>query len=159
MKTEVSLLHFWLWGCNSSWFLPCGHMVNKEYYLKVMKMPRGTLRRKRSDLWRGKNSCSIMTSGTFIPSDSRFSHKTWDDAQPPASTFARPCTKLTSFTKLKSILEGLWFESTKEIKENLLAELHSIPRQAFQEYFQNWNKCWEWCIQSGEEYFQWDNAQ
>jgi len=65
MTTEGSLLHFWLWGCNSSWFLPRGHMVTKEYYLKV-KMLRGTVRRKRSDLWRGKNSYSIMTISQHI---------------------------------------------------------------------------------------------
>jgi hypothetical protein len=29
-------------------------MVNKEYYLKVMNRLREEMRRKRSDLWRGK---------------------------------------------------------------------------------------------------------
>jgi hypothetical protein len=40
-------------------FLPCGQMVNKDYYLKVMKMLRGAVRRKRPDLWRVKNGCII----------------------------------------------------------------------------------------------------
>lgn len=35
-------------------FLPHGQIVNKEYYLRVMKMLREAVRRKRSDLWRGK---------------------------------------------------------------------------------------------------------
>jgi hypothetical protein len=44
------------------------------------------------------------------------------------------------FTKLKSVLKGQKFE---EIKENLLAELHSVPNEAFQECFQNRKKFWE----------------
>ena len=42
-------------------------------------------------------------------------------------------------TKLKPVLKGQ-FESVGEIKENLLAELRSILKEAFQECFQNWEK-------------------
>jgi len=37
-------------------------MVNKEYYLTVLKRLREAIKRKRSDLWRGKNGCSIKTT-------------------------------------------------------------------------------------------------
>jgi hypothetical protein len=40
-------------------FLPRGQTVNKEYYLKVMKMLRESVRRIRPGLWRGKNGYSI----------------------------------------------------------------------------------------------------
>ena len=33
--------------------LPRGQMVNKEYYLQVMKRLREAVRRKRPDLWKG----------------------------------------------------------------------------------------------------------
>jgi hypothetical protein len=36
------------------------------------------------------------------------------------------------FTKLKSLIKGWWFESVKEIKENLLTELHIIPKEVYQ---------------------------
>jgi len=49
-------------------FLLHGQMVNKEYYLKVMKRLREAMKRKRSDLWRGKNGCSIKTTVWHIPS-------------------------------------------------------------------------------------------
>lgn len=42
-------------------------------------------------------------------------------------------------TKLKSVLKGQ-FESVEEIKENSLAELCTILKEAFQECFQNWKK-------------------
>jgi len=35
-------------------FLPHGQIVNKEYYLEVMKRLRGAVGRKRPHLWRGK---------------------------------------------------------------------------------------------------------
>jgi hypothetical protein len=47
----------------------------------------------------------------------------------------------------------------EEIKETSLAELRSIPRQTFQECFQNWKKSWERCIKCGGEYFEGGRAQ
>jgi len=41
----------------------------------------------------------------------------------------------------------------------LLAELHIIPKEVFQECFQNWKKHWEGCIKFGGEYFNGDKAQ
>jgi hypothetical protein len=49
--------------------------------------------------------------------------------------------------------------SLVEIIENSLAELRSIPKQAFQECSQNWKKRWGRCIKSGGEYFEGDEAQ
>jgi len=36
-------------------FLPHGQVMNEKCYVKVMKRPGETVRRKRPDLWRGKN--------------------------------------------------------------------------------------------------------
>jgi hypothetical protein len=50
--------------------------------------------------------------------------------------------------------------SDEDIKEtSSLAELCSTPKQAFQECFQNWKKCWQQCLKSGGEYFEGDKAQ
>jgi hypothetical protein len=56
-------------------------------------------------------------------------------------------------------LKGQRFEFVEEIKENLRAEVHSVPNEAFQECFQNRQKFWEQCIKSGGEYFKGDKAQ
>jgi len=42
-------------------FLLHDQTVNKEYYLRVIKRLREAVRRKRPDLWRGKNGCTMMT--------------------------------------------------------------------------------------------------
>jgi len=44
----------------------------------------------------------------------------------------------------------------EEIGENLIWDLRAIPRNTFQDAFQNWKKLWEWCIKSGGEYFEGD---
>jgi hypothetical protein len=46
----------------------------------------------------------------------------------------------SSSTSFKSVLEGWRFESVEVIKEHLLAELSSTPKEVFQECFQNWKK-------------------
>jgi hypothetical protein len=62
-------------------------------------------------------------------------------------------------TKLKSLMKGWQFESVKEIKENLLAELRIILKEVFQDCFQNWKKHGEGYIKSGGEYFNGGKAQ
>jgi len=48
-------------------FLPCCQTVNMEYYLNVMKRHKEAVRRKRSDMWRATNGCSIITMQQYIP--------------------------------------------------------------------------------------------
>jgi hypothetical protein len=57
------------------------------------------------------------------------------------------------------LLKGRHFESIDSIKENSLADLHSIPNEAFQKCFEGWKKCWERCIQSGGDYFEGEKAE
>jgi hypothetical protein len=49
-------------------FLPRGQIVNKEYYLKVMKRLRVAVGRKGLICGEGKNGCRIMTMLWYIPS-------------------------------------------------------------------------------------------
>jgi hypothetical protein len=61
--------------------------------------------------------------------------------------------------KLKVSLKGRRFESIVWIKEHSLADLRSIPNEAFQKCFEGWKKRWERCIQSGGDYFEGDKAE
>jgi transposase len=62
------------------------------------------------------------------------------------------------FPKLKSTLKGRRFQTIEEIQENAIRELRAITGSAFQEAFQQWKKCWEWCIDSRGDYFEGDRA-
>jgi len=55
-------------------------------------------------------------------------------------------------------LKGSRFQTIEEIQKNAVRELHTITESAFQEAFQQWIKCWEWCIASSVDYFEGDSA-
>jgi hypothetical protein len=63
------------------------------------------------------------------------------------------------FPKPKSTLKGRRFESIEAIKANSLAELRSVPNEAFQECFKTLKKRWQQCMQSRGEYFEGDKAE
>jgi Transposase. len=50
-NVKVMLCFFGCEGVIHYEFLPCGQMVNKEYYLEVMRRLREAVRRIRPDLW------------------------------------------------------------------------------------------------------------
>ena len=124
-------------------FVPHGETVNKEFYLKVMKRLREAVRRKKPEAW---------------------TNKTWmlhhDNAPPHASLLIRECLAKQEtivvpqplyfpdlaladfflFPKLKSTLKGRRFQTVEEIKENSLQDHRTIPRNTFQDVFQNWKK-------------------
>jgi len=67
----------------------------------------------------------------------------------PAKTSVVPHTPYSSdlapadfflFPKLKTNLKGRRFQTTEEIQENAIRELHAITESAFQEAFQQWKK-------------------
>ena len=60
------------------------------------------------------------------------------------------------FPGLKSTMTGKCFASMEEIKKNFKQELLAIPKNAFQKYFEDWNKCWHKCIISEEGCFEGD---
>jgi len=62
------------------------------------------------------------------------------------------------FPELKTTLKGLHFQIIEGNQENAIRELHIITESAFQEAFQQWKKCWERCIASRGDYFEWDST-
>ena len=148
---------FWFWGHNTSWISTSWPGNEQGILSMVMKSC------KRQ--W-GENGliCVCVCVGGLLHNDNApvhytllfcdflTKHKTTLISQPlHLPDLAKADFFL--FTKLKSVTKGWWFESDEEIKETSLAELCSVPKQAFHIRFQNWKKRWEQCIKSGEEYF------
>jgi len=75
--------------------------------------------------------------------------------QPPYSPDLAP-VDFFLFPQLKSSLKGRRFQTIEEMEENWTRDLRAIPQNKFQDTFQNWKKCWEWCDKSGGEYFEGD---
>jgi hypothetical protein len=62
------------------------------------------------------------------------------------------------FFKLKYTLKGRRFQTIQEITENSQTELRAIPKKAYQDCCQKWQRRWELCINAGGEYFEGDTA-
>jgi len=153
----------WCFNCEGvihNELLPRGQTVNKEYYLKVMKKAEWQWGEK-GQMWGGEkwllHHDNAPTHSPLLIRDFLARHETTLVPQPPSSSelapvdsFSSPCWNPSWKGDVLSLVE--------EIKENSLAELRSIPKQAFQECFQNWNKRWEWCITYGGEIFEGDRA-
>jgi len=142
-------------------FVPRGETVNKEFYLKVMKRLREAERRKRPEAWTNKTwmlhhdnapaHVSLLIREFLVKQDTIVVAQTsYSPDLAPVDFFL--------FPKLKSTLKGRRFQTIEEIKENLLQDLCAVPQNTFQDAFQNWKKCWEWCINSRGEYFEGDKS-
>ena len=64
--------------------------------------------------------------------------------------------RLLVFLKLKSSLEGKWFQTISEIQENMTGQLMAIPKKDFSKSFEQWKRLWEKCVRPQGAYFEGD---
>jgi transposase len=132
--------------------------VTKEYYPEIMKRLCEAIRKKKARCLEVRPMDNAPAHTALLIRQFLAKHETTVTPQPLYSPDLAPADFFI-FPKLKMSLRGLRFESIDSIKENLLADLRSIPNEAFQKCFEGWRKCWERCIQSGGDYFEGDNAE
>jgi hypothetical protein len=142
-------------------FLRQGQTANCWYYREVLKRVRENVRRRRSQLWR--------TNSWFLHHDSAPAHasllirhflantNTTVLHQPSYSPDLGP-VDFFLFPKLKSTLQGREFQTIQGIMENSQTVLRAIPKKAYQDCFQKWQRHWKLCINAGGEYFEGDKA-
>ncbi|UYV66273.1 hypothetical protein LAZ67_4001141 [Cordylochernes scorpioides] len=58
------------------------------------------------------------------------------------------------FPKLKAVLKGRHFDTRDDIIEKSLLALKSIPKEAYKNCFDNWEKRWRWCVEARGDYFE-----
>jgi len=130
-------------------FVPRGQMVNKQLYQEVLPHLRDAVRRKRPELWENQtwtlHHDNVLAHASLLVRSYLAKHQTFIVFHPPYSPDLAP-TDFSLFPKIKTTLNGHHFQTTEEIQENAIRELHAITESAFQEAFQQWKKCWEWCI-------------
>jgi hypothetical protein len=106
----LTMFFFYCEGIIHHEFLPYGQMVNKEYYLKVMKGLEQALRRKRPDLWKEKkwllHHDNAAVHSSLLIHDFLTKCEITLIPQPPYSPDLAPADFFL-FTELKSILKGL----------------------------------------------------
>ena len=111
-------------------------MVNKEYYLEVMRRLREAIRQKGTELW--KNQSWILYHDNNAPAYTLIlvreflaRNKTVIMPQPPCSPDLAPAA-LFLFLKLKTSMKTKHFATFEKIREELKQELLAILKSAFQ---------------------------
>jgi hypothetical protein len=129
-------------------YAPLGETVNKEHYLKVLRHLPDTVRRKSPGLWDARNLQLHRDNAQFIL-------HTWSRASWPSTAFRRFARLPTLMTRLLAI-SGCSRQKAL-ISTAARAQLHTIPKRAFQKCFQRWKDRWAKCVESQGVYFEGDD--
>ncbi|UYV60389.1 K02A2.6-like [Cordylochernes scorpioides] len=129
-------------------YLPAGQTVIKEMYLSILRRLREAIRKKRPmEKW--TNGDWILHHDNARPHTAHlvtsFLAKNGTEIlpQPPYSPDIAP-NDFFLFPKLKEVLKGRHFDTREDIIEKSLLALKSIPKEAYKNCFDNWEKRWRW---------------
>ncbi|UYV61754.1 hypothetical protein LAZ67_1006332 [Cordylochernes scorpioides] len=138
-------------------YLPAGQTVIKDMYLGILRRLRGAIRKKRPEKWTNggwilhhdnarPHTAHLMTS--FLAKNG-----TQILLQPPYFLDIAP-NDFFLFPKLKAVLKGRHFDTRDDIIEKSPLALKSIPKEAYKNCFDNWEKRWRWCVEARGNYFE-----
>ncbi|UYV71746.1 hypothetical protein LAZ67_9000210 [Cordylochernes scorpioides] len=127
-----------------------GQTVIKEMYLGILRRLREAIRKKRPEKWTNggwilhhdnarPHTAHLMTS--FLAKNG-----TQILLQPPYFPDIAP-NDFFLFPKLKAVLKGRHFDTRDDIIEKSPLAMKSIPKEAYKNCFDNWEKRWRWCIE------------
>jgi hypothetical protein len=60
---------------------------------------------------------------------------------------------------MKIKLKGRRFDTVEEIQVETRMVLNILTKKDFQDAFQKWQKCWDWCVRSQGDYCEGDGAE
>ena len=161
-KIKVLLVVFFDWkDIVHHEFVPHDQMVNKQLYQEVLVRLRDTVHRKRPEMWENEtwmlHHKNALAHASLLIRSYLAKQKTSIVPHPPYSPDLAPAD-LFLFPKLKTTLKERCFQTREQIQENAIRELRAIIERVFKDAFQQWKKCWEWCIASRGNYFEGDTA-
>ncbi|UYV85184.1 hypothetical protein LAZ67_X004851 [Cordylochernes scorpioides] len=128
-----------------------GQTVSKEMYLGILRRLREAIRKKkRPEKWTNggwilhhdnarPHTAHLMTS--FLAKNG-----TQILLQPPYFPDIAP-NDFFLFPKLKAVLKGRHFDTRDDIIEKSPLALKSIPKEAYKNCFDNWEKRWRWSVE------------
>ncbi|UYV62425.1 hypothetical protein LAZ67_2000500 [Cordylochernes scorpioides] len=126
-------------------------------YLGILRHLREVIRKKRPEKWTNggwilhhdnarPHTAHLMTS--FLAKNG-----TQILLQPPYFPDIAP-NDFFLFPKLKAVLKGRHFDTRDDIIEKSPLALKSIPKEAYKNCFDNWEKRWRWCVEARGDYFE-----
>ncbi|UYV70518.1 hypothetical protein LAZ67_7003388 [Cordylochernes scorpioides] len=126
-------------------YLPAGQTVIKEINLSILRRLREAIKKKRPEKW--TNGDWILHHYNARPHTAHLvtsflaKNRTEILPQPPYSPDIAP-NDFFLFPKLKAVLKGRHFDTREDIIEKSLLALKSIPKEAYKNCFDNWEKRW-----------------
>ncbi|UYV76479.1 hypothetical protein LAZ67_14000549 [Cordylochernes scorpioides] len=138
-------------------YIPAGQTVIKDMYLGILRRLREAIRKKRPEKWTNggwilhhdnarPHTAHLMTS--FLAKNG-----TQILLQPPYFPDIAP-NDFFLFPKLEAVLKGRHFDTRDDIIEKSPLALKSIPKEAYKNCFDNWEKRWRWCVEARGDYFE-----
>ena len=140
-------------------WVPTGQIVNKEYYVEVLREFGKRFRRKRpapfkSGQWHfHQDNAPVHNSILVTDYLTKMGIKTV--RQPPDSQDLAPYD-FWSFPNLKEKLRGCCYETIEEMKEEVTKVTDTLTQEDFHGAFQNLLERYNKCIASGGDYFEGD---
>ena len=140
-------------------WVPLGQMVNKEYYVEVLREFRKRFCRKRPELFKSGQWHLHQDNAPTHKSTMVTSYRTETGIKtvphPPYSPDLAPCD-FWMFPRLKEKLRGRRFEDVEEMKEAVTEALDTFTLEDYQRAFKKWLERYNKCIELGGSYFEGD---
>jgi len=138
-------------------YAPAGQMINKEYYVEILKRLRDAIRRKRPHFWQTGDWLlhhdNAPAHASNLVQQYLSKHSVVQLRQPPYSPDIAPCD-FWLFPRLKMPLKGHRFDDKKTVETNATNALKAIPITDFQNCFGKWKHRYERLVQSNGDYFE-----
>ena len=140
-------------------WVPTGQIVNKEYYVEVLREFRKKFRRKRPALFKSgqrhfhQDNAPVHNSILVTNYLTKMGIKTV--SHPPYSLDLAPCD-FCLFPKLKEKLRGCCYETIEEMKEAVMKVIDMLTQEDFHGAFQKLLEWYNKCIAARGDYFEVD---
>ena len=142
-------------------WIPTGQIVNKEYYVEVLREFRKRFRRKRPALFKSgqwhfhQDNAPVHYSILVTDYLTKMGIKTV--LHPPYSPDVAPCD-FCLFPKPKEKFRGRRYETIEEMKEAVRKVINTLKQEDFHGAFQNLLERSNKCIAAGWDYFEGDKS-
>jgi hypothetical protein len=113
-----------------------GQSITGPFYVHILQRLCNAVWRKQHNKWQGQ---------WFLFHNNTPSHTSLVMQQFLAEEHI-PVIALWLYPTLKTDLKGTHFTTTEDIKSNTMVKLQKVPKEAFHQFFQQWQDRWNVCV-------------
>jgi len=138
-------------------FVPSGQTINNVFYRNVLERLHKKVLKVRPEIAKTwvLHHDNTLCHTAFNVSQFLASKGIATLPQPPYSPDMSPCDFFL-FPHLKKFVKGQHIDSVEDLQESVTRVLGRVPRELFQNCYENWQIRWNKCIGAGGDYFEGD---